>query len=128
MNHVTSIVSKLLNFKSARGLNHRQSIPLLQDLDAEHAGVPYNSSILWHSLGKVLKSACDLQEEIIMLLDMKDIELMFSCLEEKSGKLRLDFPDGCDGTPKQRKCDFSGKRPIQWYRLSKQNFFLLKTS
>jgi hypothetical protein len=51
MNRVTSTVDILVNFVRASGLNHRFFISLLQDLDAEHADAPYDSSVRWLRLG-----------------------------------------------------------------------------
>jgi hypothetical protein len=44
MNHGTSTAVKLENFISARDLNYKQFLSMLQDLDAEHTDVPYTSA------------------------------------------------------------------------------------
>jgi len=91
MNHVTSTAVRLVNFIRARGLNHRQFISLLQDLDAERADVPQHSSVRWLSLGEAPKRVWDLQEEILVLLGTKDIDLKFPQLKDENWKADLAF-------------------------------------
>lgn len=80
MDHVVNIVMKIVNFIRSRGLNHRQFISLLTDIDADHTDVLYHTNVRWLSLGKVVKRVWNLREEIVLFLEMKD----------------KPFPDFCD--------------------------------
>ena len=72
LNNVVEIVSQIVNFIRSRGLNHRQFITLLEELESEHSDVIYHSNVRWLSLGKVLKRVWDLRAEIRVFLDTKE--------------------------------------------------------
>ena len=50
-----SIISDIANFIRSRGLNHREFIAFLEELETEHVDVLYHNHIRWLSLGKNLK-------------------------------------------------------------------------
>ena len=75
--HVIDPIVSVINLIRARGLNHRQFRGLLEDLETEHSDILYHSSVRWLSLGKILRRMWDLKEEIVMLLEMKDIDCDF---------------------------------------------------
>ncbi|XP_060929426.1 general transcription factor II-I repeat domain-containing protein 2-like [Limanda limanda] len=62
MNHVTDVVTKLVNFIRARALNHRQFDALLDE--SEHGDISDHTAVRWLSLSKVLKRVWDLRAEI----------------------------------------------------------------
>lgn len=68
MNHVVSSVTKIVNFISTRGLNHRQFISL-EEAEANHKDLPFHNNVRWHSFGKVVKRVW---EEIFLCLEMKE--------------------------------------------------------
>ncbi|XP_077573515.1 general transcription factor II-I repeat domain-containing protein 2-like [Stigmatopora nigra] len=70
LNHVMDPVVKLVNFIRARGLNHRQFITFLEETDADHQDLLYQSRVRWLSLGKVLQRVWELKEEIISFLEL----------------------------------------------------------
>ncbi|XP_060528336.1 general transcription factor II-I repeat domain-containing protein 2-like [Cylas formicarius] len=74
IDHVTKIVVKLVNFLRAKGLNHRQFIDFLEELNTTYSDVIYYNKIRWLSLGKVLKRVWELQEEIRIFLVLKENE------------------------------------------------------
>jgi len=55
MNHVRNTAVKIVNFITAKAINYRKFIPMLQDLDAEYTHAPCQFIIQWLCLGKVLK-------------------------------------------------------------------------
>ena len=64
INHVTDVVTKIVNFIRARAMNHRQFVALLEEHETEHSDVGYHTAVRWLSLGKVLKRVWDLKAEI----------------------------------------------------------------
>lgn len=54
IDYVTNVVSKLVNFLQSKGLNHREFINLLEELNTSHLDVLYHNKIHRLSLGKVL--------------------------------------------------------------------------
>ena len=51
--YVIDVVTKIVNFITARALNHRQFVTLLEEHETEHRD--YHTAIRGLSLGKVLK-------------------------------------------------------------------------
>ena len=80
-----------MNFIRARGLNHRQFIGLLEDVNADYHDVLYHSNVRWLSLGKMLKQVWDLKDEIILFLDMKNKSVDFVELKKPGWLLDLAF-------------------------------------
>ncbi|XP_073689371.1 general transcription factor II-I repeat domain-containing protein 2B-like [Garra rufa] len=64
INHVTDVVTKIVNFIRARALNHRQFVALLEEYESQHSDIGYHTTVRWLSLGKVLKRVWDLRAEI----------------------------------------------------------------
>lgn len=62
-NHVTDVVTKIVNFIRARALNHRLFVALLEEYESEHNDIGYHTTVRWLSLGKVLKRVGDLRAE-----------------------------------------------------------------
>ena len=90
--HIVDPVVSVVNIIRARGLNHRQFISLLEDMDAEHSDVLYHNNVRWLSVGNVLKRVWDLREEIVIFLEMKGIECDFRRkIQEKEWKFELMF-------------------------------------
>ena len=50
----------------------------MKDIEADFSDVLYLTKVCWLSMGRVLKRAWDLKEEIVIFLDMKDISCQFS--------------------------------------------------
>lgn len=88
-------------------------VSLLQYMCAELTAVPYDTSVWWLNFGEIFKRLWDLQEEILMIVNMKDKDLMFPQLKYKDWK--TDVPGWHFGISKQLKCDFSVKRPTSTY-------------
>jgi hypothetical protein len=88
--HVTSTVLKLVNFIQTKGMNQTVHIPSTKS-GVECTDVPYHISIQWLSLGKVVKRAWDLQEEILMFMGLKDKDLMFPQLKHENWETDLAF-------------------------------------
>ena len=72
--HITNSIVNVVNLIRARELNHRQFKESLEDLESEHWDVLYHSRVRRLSLGKVLRRAWELREEIVMFLEMKSIQ------------------------------------------------------
>ncbi|XP_070405899.1 general transcription factor II-I repeat domain-containing protein 2B-like [Nothobranchius furzeri] len=64
INHVTDVVTKIINFIRARAMNHRQFVALLKEHETEHSDIGYHTAVRWLSLGEVLKRVWDLKAEI----------------------------------------------------------------
>ena len=72
--HVLKNVTKIVNYIRARGLNHRQFIQFMQDIDSEYTDVPYYTEIRWLSSHKVLRRFFELRNEIAIFLKSKNYE------------------------------------------------------
>ena len=72
LNHVVNPVVKIVNFIRARGLQHRQFITFLEEIDADHQDLLYHSRVRWLSLGKVFQRVWDLKEEIGAFLEFNE--------------------------------------------------------
>ncbi|XP_042206651.1 general transcription factor II-I repeat domain-containing protein 2-like, partial [Homarus americanus] len=87
-------VVKVVNYIRARGLNHRQFITLLEDLESDHTDVLYHTNVRWLSLGKILKRVWELKEESGLFLDMKQNAIDFPQLNDE--KWLSDFAFAVD--------------------------------
>ncbi|XP_042242397.1 general transcription factor II-I repeat domain-containing protein 2B-like [Homarus americanus] len=94
LSHVVDTVVKVVNYIRARGLNHRQFITLLEDLESDHTDVLYHTNVRWLSLGKILKRVWELKEEIGLFLDMKQNAIDFPQLNDE--KWLSDFAFAVD--------------------------------
>ncbi|XP_042238726.1 general transcription factor II-I repeat domain-containing protein 2B-like [Homarus americanus] len=83
LSHVVDTVVKVVNYIRASGLNHRQFITLLEDLESDHTDVLYHTNVRWLSLGKILKRVWELKEEIGLFLDMKQNAIDFPQLNDE---------------------------------------------
>ena len=72
MKDVMDVVAKMVNFIRARGLNHRQFVSFLADLETEYGELLYHTEVRWLSRGKVLQRFFELRQEIALLMAMKD--------------------------------------------------------
>jgi len=77
MNHVVNVVVKIVNFIRARGLNHRQFIAFMEEIEADYNDIPYHCNIRWLSLARVIKQLWELKEEIKLFLKMKQKDDQF---------------------------------------------------
>ena len=75
MNDVMDVVVKTVNFIRARGLNHRQFVSFVADLETEYGELLYHTEIRWLSRGKVLQRFFELRQEIALFMAMKDREV-----------------------------------------------------
>lgn len=72
MKEVMDIVVKTINFIRSRGLNHRQFISFLADMDSEFGEILYHTEVRWLSRGNVLKRFFALRNEIAEFMKMKN--------------------------------------------------------
>ena len=72
LTNVSDVVTRVVNYIKARGLNHRQFQAFLRHMEAPYTDVPYHTNVRWLSLGKVFKRVWKLREEINLFLTMKD--------------------------------------------------------
>lgn len=70
--NVLKIVTKIVNFIRARGLNHRQFTEFLKEIQSEFVGIPYYTHVRWLSCHAVLKRFYELLEEIATFLEIKE--------------------------------------------------------
>ncbi|XP_051788407.1 general transcription factor II-I repeat domain-containing protein 2B-like [Erpetoichthys calabaricus] len=70
LDYVVKPVVKLVNFIRARGLQHRQFIKFLEEIDADHQDMLYHSNVRWLSLGKVCRQGWELKQETISFLEL----------------------------------------------------------
>lgn len=80
--HVLKIITKIVNFIRARGLNHRQFTIFWEDIGCEYTDLPYYTEVRWLSSHKVLKRFFKLLDEIKIFLKIKNYE----CAELKNGQ------------------------------------------
>ena len=64
MNHVMSIVVKIVNTILSRSLNHRQFQELLNEIKAQHTDLKYFCEVRWLSRGTMLERFFELLKEI----------------------------------------------------------------
>ncbi|XP_066213931.1 general transcription factor II-I repeat domain-containing protein 2-like [Saccopteryx leptura] len=79
LKEVMDVVVKTVNFIRARGLNHRQFVSFLADLEAEYGELLYHTEVRWLSLGKVLQRFFALRQEIALFMAMKDRDVPELC-------------------------------------------------
>lgn len=72
--HITTVVVKLVNWVRKTGLRHRQFQSLLDEVGTDHLDVLYHNSVRWLSLGKVFHRVFELKDEIITFLTLKENE------------------------------------------------------
>lgn len=72
MKEVMDVVVKTINFIRSRGLNHRQFISFLADMDSEYGELLYHTEVRWLSRGNVLKRFFALRDEIASFMIMKN--------------------------------------------------------
>lgn len=70
LNHVIKVVTKVVNF--IRGLNHRQFVEFLKEIESDFYEIPYYTEVRWLSIGKVLESFKILFDEIVAFLSIKE--------------------------------------------------------
>ncbi|KZC15100.1 General transcription factor II-I repeat domain-containing protein 2 [Dufourea novaeangliae] len=92
--HVLKIVTKIVNYIRARGLNHRQFASFLEDIECEYTDLPYYTEVRWLSSHKVLKRFFKLLDEIIIFLETENYE----CAELKDGQWIKDLAFSVDIT------------------------------
>ena len=63
----------MINFVTARAVNHMQFKALLEDLETEYYDIIYHNRVRCLSLGKILRRVWDLKEEIVMFLEIKGL-------------------------------------------------------
>ncbi|XP_055901518.1 general transcription factor II-I repeat domain-containing protein 2B-like [Biomphalaria glabrata] len=71
-NNVMDVVVKTVNFIRALGLNHRQFVSFLADLETEYGELLYHTEVRWLSRGKVLQRFFELRRAIALFMAMKD--------------------------------------------------------
>jgi len=89
--HIVDPVVKAINYIRSKGLNHRQFLSFLADMESEPTHIIFYNSVRWLSLGKMLRRVWDIQKEILIFLEMKEASVDFQEL-----MARIEF-----------KCDFA---------------------
>jgi len=72
LDHVMSVIVRIVNFIRGRALNHRLFKDLLDELDSAHGHLIYFAEVRWLSRGKVLTRFIGLMTEIKIFLHSKD--------------------------------------------------------
>ena len=67
------VIVKTVNFIRSRGLNHRQFISFLADMDSEYGELLYHTEVRWLSRGNVLNRFLALRNEIASFMKMKNM-------------------------------------------------------
>jgi len=75
MKDVMDVVVKTVNFIRALGLNHRQFVSFLADLETEYGELLYHTEVRWLSRGKVLQRFFELRQQIALFMAMKDRDI-----------------------------------------------------
>ncbi|XP_076246286.1 general transcription factor II-I repeat domain-containing protein 2-like [Calliopsis andreniformis] len=84
---VLKIVTKIVNYIRARGLNNRQFASFLEDIECEYTDLPYYTEVRWLSSHKMLKRFFKLRDEVTIFLGTKNYE----CIELKGGQWIKDM-------------------------------------
>ncbi|XP_067121590.1 general transcription factor II-I repeat domain-containing protein 2-like [Centruroides vittatus] len=92
--HVLKIVTKIVSYIRARGLNNRQYASFLEDIECEYTDLSYYTEVRWLSSHKVLKRFITLLDEIVIFLETKNYE----CAELKDGQWIKDLAFSVDIT------------------------------
>jgi len=71
MAHVIRTVKQMVNFIRSRGLNQRQFLIFLNDLESEYLGLPYFTEVRWLSCSTVLERFWKLKNAIQIFLESK---------------------------------------------------------
>ena len=71
MKHVTSSITRVVNFIRAKGLNHRHLKSFLEEFDSEYRDVIYHTEVRWLNRGKVLNKCFELRGEICQFMENK---------------------------------------------------------
>lgn len=72
LNHVVTVVTKVVNFIRGRALNHRQFVGFLKEIESDFNEIPYYIEVRWLSIGKVLDRFQYLLDEIVSSLSIKE--------------------------------------------------------
>jgi hypothetical protein len=71
---VLSVVTKIVNFISARALNNRQFSKMLQEVGSQYGGLLRYNNVRWLSCGQVLQRFVELLDEIRFFITEKQQE------------------------------------------------------
>uniref|UniRef100_A0A023F0X1 Proteinral transcription factor ii-i repeat domain-containing protein 2b n=1 Tax=Triatoma infestans TaxID=30076 RepID=A0A023F0X1_TRIIF len=72
LNHVVTVVTKVVNFIRGRAVNHRQFVEFLKEIESDFYEIPYYTEVRWLSIGKVLDRFQYLLDEIVSFLSIKE--------------------------------------------------------
>src|SRR5215469_10959991 len=72
LDHVMSVIVRIVNFIRGRALNHRLFKDLLDELDSAHGHLIYFAEVRWLSRGKLMTRFIGLMTEIKIFLHSKD--------------------------------------------------------
>ncbi|KAI0980303.1 hypothetical protein GJ496_005853 [Pomphorhynchus laevis] len=84
MNHVVTVVTKVVNFIRGRAVNHRQFVEFLKEIESDFYEIPYYTEVRWLSIGKVLDRFQYLLDEIVLFLSIKEKLHDFPELQNKA--------------------------------------------
>ncbi|XP_040569930.1 general transcription factor II-I repeat domain-containing protein 2-like [Lepeophtheirus salmonis] len=79
MDHVNSVVVKIVNYIRSRGLNHREFQEFLTNLESQSEDVIYFTEVHWLSRASTLRRFWLLLDEIILFLKLKQKEVQGLC-------------------------------------------------
>lgn len=111
--NVLKIVTKVVNFIRARGLNHRQFTEFLKEIQSEFEGIPYYTHVRWLSCHAVLKRFFELLEEIASFLEVK--EKVFAELHSEIWVQDLAFCTDITGHLAELNLRLQGKEKVITY-------------
>ncbi|XP_026469377.1 general transcription factor II-I repeat domain-containing protein 2B-like [Ctenocephalides felis] len=84
LNHVVTVVTKVVNFIRGRAVNHRQFFEFLKEIESDFYEIPYHTEVRWLSIGKVLERFQYLLDEIVSFLLIKGKLHNFPELQNKA--------------------------------------------
>ena len=66
-------IKQVVNFITAKGLNHRQFKSFLKELDSKFRDVPHHTEVRWLSRRKVLSRCFETREGTFQLMESKEV-------------------------------------------------------
>lgn len=91
LEHIMMLVTKVVNFISARALNKRRFLELLKEINSVYNGLLMYSNVRWLSRGKVLQRFVECLDEIRLFLHNEKVMEQYSQLLDVEWVCKLMF-------------------------------------